>query len=76
MKVTKTEKIWLLIVTVLYLLYNLPGVPAYNEAVPTLVHGALTVIPIWVVIYVGMAKVYKIYKLRDEDEEESEDPIC
>lgn len=76
MKVTKTEKIWLLIVTVLYLLYNLPGVPPYNEAVPTLVHGALTILPIWVVIYVGMSKVYKIYKLRDEDEAESEDPTC
>ncbi len=64
MKITKTEKIWLLVVTVFYLLYNLPYVPAYNDPNGMLIHGALTIIPIWVAVYVGMHKVYKIYKLK------------
>ncbi len=73
MKVTKTEKIWLVIVAAFYLLYNLPGIPAYNEAVPTLVHAALTVIPLWIVVYVGMHRVYKIYALREDMDEEGDD---
>ena len=46
MKLTKTEKIWMIVTAVLYILYNLPGVPPYGEAVPTLVHAALTVLPL------------------------------
>ena len=45
MKVTKTEKIWLIVVTALYALYNFPGLPAYDQAEPMLWHAALTVIP-------------------------------
>lgn len=66
MKLTKTEKIWMIVTTVLYILYNLPGVPPYGEAVPTLVHAALTVLPLWIVVYIGLSRVYKIYKLRDD----------
>lgn len=66
MKLTKTEKIWMLVTAVLYILYNLPGVPPYGEAVPTLVHAALTVLPLWIVVYIGLSRVYKIYKLRDD----------
>lgn len=73
MNVTKTEKIWLAVVTVFYLLYNLPGVPPYGEAIPTLIHGALTVIPIWVVVYVGLAKVYKVYRLKGDGAESGEE---
>ncbi|MBU4540799.1 MAG: hypothetical protein KJ774_06205 [Firmicutes bacterium] len=65
MRVTKTEKIWLVVVTVLYILYNFPGLPAYDEPVPMLIHGGLTLIPLWIAVYVGMHKVYKVYKLRD-----------
>lgn len=71
MKVTKTEKIWLLLTVVFYILYNLPGVPPYGQAVPTIVHGLLTVLPLWVIVYIGLARVYKIYTLR-EDEEKKE----
>ena len=67
MKVTKTEKIWLIAVIVFYFLYNLPFFPKYNEAVPTLVHAALTVIPLWVIIYIGMARVYRIYRLKSDE---------
>lgn len=68
MKLTKTEKIWMIVTTVLYILYNLPGVPPYGEAVPTLVHAALTVLPLWIVVYIGLSRVYKIYKLREDDD--------
>ncbi len=68
MKVTKTEKIWLAVVVVFYLLYNLPGVPPYGQAIPTIIHGVLTVVPIWIIVYIGLARVYKIYKLRDEND--------
>ena len=66
MKLTKTEKIWMIVTAVLYILSNLPGVPPYGEAVPTLVHAALTVLPLWIVVYIGLSRVYKIYKLRDD----------
>lgn len=66
MKLTKTEKIWMIVTAVLYILYNLPRVPPYGEAVPTLVHAALTVLPLWIVVYIGLSRVYKIYKLRDD----------
>lgn len=68
MKVTKTEKIWLLLTVVLYALYNLPGVPPYGQAIPTIVHGLLTVLPLWIVIYIGLSKVYKIYELREDSD--------
>lgn len=67
MKLTKVEKIWIAVVTAFYLLYNLPGVPPYEAAIPTLIHGALTVVPLWIAVYIGLAKVYKIYALRDDD---------
>ena len=71
MKLTKTEKIWIVVVAIFYILYNIPGVPPYGEAVPTIVHGLLTVLPLWVAVYIGLSRVYKIYKLRDDEEEET-----
>jgi len=65
MKVTKTEKIWLLVVVALYALYNFPGLPAYGNSSGMFLHAALTVLPLWIAVYVGMSKVYKIYKLRN-----------
>ncbi|MCI9121129.1 MAG: hypothetical protein HFG00_06340 [Oscillibacter sp.] len=67
MKITKTEKIWLALTVLFYVLYNLPGVPPYGQAVPTIVHGLLTVLPLWVIVYIGLARVYKIYTLRDDN---------
>lgn len=69
MKLTRTEKIWLALAAVFYLLYNIPGVPAYGDSVGTLVHAALTIIPLWIVVYVGTAKVYRIYRVRDDSPE-------
>lgn len=69
MNVTKVEKIWLITTIVLFLLYNIPGVPMYGNDNGLLVHGILTVIPLWIVSYVGMTKIYKIYKLREIKED-------
>ena len=60
MKITKTEGIWL----------NIPGVPPYNQPTATLIHAALTVVPIWVITYIFLPKVYRIYKLRNEKKED------
>lgn len=64
MKITKTEKIWLGTVLLFYVLYNLPFVPAYGHAKATLIHSAITLIPLWISIYVGLVKVCRIYRLR------------
>lgn len=61
----KTEKWWLGLVVLFYALYNLPGFPKYGESVTALWHGALTIIPLWVVIYVGMFKLNRQVKLKD-----------
>lgn len=69
MKITKTEWIWLIITTVLYIAYNLPGVPPYDQPTATLIHAALTVLPIWVITYVFLPKINHLYKLRDDNKE-------
>lgn len=53
----KTEKWWLGLVILFYALYNCPGVPPYGDAVTAIWHGALTLIPLWVISYVGMIKL-------------------
>ena len=70
MKITKTEGIWLIITTILYIAYTIPGVPPYNQPTATLIHAALTVVPIWVITYIFLPKVYRIYKLRNEKKED------
>ena len=50
--------------------YNIPGVPPYNQPTATLIHAALTVVPIWVITYIFLPKVYRIYKLRNEKKED------
>ncbi|MBQ3275813.1 MAG: hypothetical protein IJH47_01985 [Oscillospiraceae bacterium] len=68
MKISKNERIWLIVVVILYLLYNFPGFPAYHQPVATVVHGFITVIAIWIAVYVGLGKVYKEYPLKEEEE--------
>lgn len=64
MKITKTEKTWLFLTVLFYVLYNIPGVPAYLDAKGLLIHGALTVIPLWICVYVGLVKVLRKYRLK------------
>ena len=64
MKITKTEKIWLFLTVLFYVLYNIPGIPAYLDAKGLLIHGALTVIPLWICVYVGLVKILRKYRLK------------
>lgn len=49
-----------------YVLYNLPFVPAYGDAVGCIVHGVATVLPLWIIIYVGFFKINRMYRLKSE----------
>ena len=62
MKITKAEKIWLFLTVLFYGLYNIPGIPAYLDAKGLLIHGALTVIPLWICVYEGLVKVLRKYR--------------
>lgn len=72
MKMTKTEKIWLIAVIFFYICYNLPFVPRYNSSAGALIHGAITLIPLWIAVYVGLVKVCRIYKLKDMNTQQTE----
>lgn len=61
----KTEKIWLGLVILFYVLYNLPGVPAYGDSKGAIIHGLLTIVPLWIVVYWGLFKLNNQRKLRD-----------
>ena len=77
MKITRTEKIWLAAVIVLYIAYNLPFVPAYGDATGAIIHGIITLIPLWIAIYAGLVKVCRIYQIKDIDNCDKEDhPSC
>ncbi len=67
MKIGRTEKIWIAAVAIFYGLYNLPGVPPYGSVKGCLIHGAITVIGIWVAVYIGRHKAEKEYPLKEED---------
>ncbi|MDR1796327.1 MAG: hypothetical protein LBR44_02625 [Clostridiales Family XIII bacterium] len=53
------EKVWLICVVLFYFLYNLPGVPPYGDAKSALIHGGITVIGLWVSVYVGLFAIYR-----------------
>lgn len=69
MKLTKTEKIWLIVVCIFYAAYNLPFVPHYSHARATIIHALLTLIPLWVSVYIGLRKVFRIYRLKQTQPE-------
>lgn len=60
----KTEKWWLGLTILFYTLYNLPGVPGYGDANAALWHGALTIIPLWIVVYGGLVMLNKQRRLK------------
>ncbi len=59
MKISKMEKIWLFTVVLFFVLYNLPGVPAYGDSKGMLIHGVVTIIPLWIAVYIGMIVINK-----------------
>lgn len=76
-KLKRTEIVWLFAVTVFYLLYNLPGVPRYDDARGMFIHAVLTIIPVWIAVYIGLIRVNRIEKLRDDQDaagEPSDEP--
>ncbi len=66
MKVTKMEIIWLVLTTIFYVLYNLPGVPAYYDQTGAIIHAIATVGPLWVIVYVGTKISFKKYEMRKD----------
>lgn len=64
MKVTRTEKRWLLATLLFFFLYNLPYVPAYGDAKGLILHALLTVLPLWVCVYIGLFRVFHESKLK------------
>lgn len=73
MRITKAEKIWLFLTVLFYVLYNLPGVPPYGAKIPAMVHALLTVLPLWIVVFAGTAKIFKIYELKEPQKEEGKE---
>ena len=65
----KTEKWWLLLVVLFYLLYNLPYVPSYEDPIGALWHGALSLIPLWITVYVGFFRLNSQVKLKTVTDE-------
>lgn len=64
MNLTKTEKIWLFLTVLFYVLYNIPGIPGYYDVRGLIVHALLTVLPLWVCVYAGLFKVLHKYRLK------------
>ncbi len=69
MKLLRIEKIWLIFTVALFVIWNIPGLPAQGD-----VNGALLwcfggLIVSWVVHYSVNARIYKIYKPRMSDED-------
>lgn len=74
MKITKTEKLWLFFTVLFFALYNLPFVPAYGDERGMLLHAALTLFPLWLSIYIGLARVFRIYRVRNDGKHKEDTP--
>lgn len=74
MKLTKAEKIWLTAIIIFYVAYNLPFVPPYGDAVGTIVHAATTIIPLWICVYAGLFKIFKLQPLKKLNGNKHSDP--
>ena len=66
MRVSKGEKIWIILTVIFYVLYNIPGLPAHGDQMGAMIHAILTVGPLWVVVFVGTKLIYKKYPLKDQ----------
>lgn len=66
MKITKKEKIWLGLSLLFLALYYMPGLPEYLDSKGLLIHAALTLIPFFLISWVGNVMINKLYKLKDE----------
>ena len=69
MKLLKIEKIWLIVGIGVWLLYNLPGVPAQGKPGAAVVWNVVFFAAIWIVNYVFNGIIRKIYAPKKTDEE-------
>ena len=65
-KLRKTEIIWLISVILFFVFYNLPFVPPYGNPVAAIVHGILTLVPLWLSVYIGFFKICKLFKIKGD----------
>ena len=72
MKMSKLEKIWLGLSLLFLVLFYFPGLPPYLDSKGLLIHGALTLIPFFLVSTIGNSLVNKRYKLKKEDTDSKE----
>ncbi|MDO4975898.1 MAG: hypothetical protein Q4E53_01435 [Eubacteriales bacterium] len=63
----KVERIWLCSVIFFYICYNLPMIPKYGQQFPMLLHSLLTLVPLWISVYVGLICVCRLYPLRKKE---------
>lgn len=75
MKLTRAEKIWLTMIVIFYILYNLPFFPKYYMAKATILHMVITIIPLWIAIYIGFFKVCR-GKKKTKKTKEKEGTTC
>lgn len=68
MKLTKNEIRWLVAVVGLYILYNLPYIPRYGSTMGAMIHGLLTLVPLWAVVYLGMFRMFREHPLKDKED--------
>lgn len=61
-----TEKWWLALIVLFYALYNIPYFPEYGDSTAALWHGALTLVPLWIIVYGGLFKLNRQRKLDHE----------
>ncbi len=64
MKITKTEKRWLALTLLFFVLYNIPGVPGYYDVHGLIIHALLTIVPLWCCVYIGLFRVLRQYRLK------------
>lgn len=65
-KLRKVEIAWLISVILFFVLYNLPFVPPYGKPVAAIVHGILTIVPLWLSVYIGFFKICKLFKIKGD----------
>lgn len=64
MKLTRTEIVWLALTLLFFVLYNLPGLPAYGDARGLIVHALATVVPLWICVYWGLFRIFRKFRLK------------
>ncbi len=65
MKLNRQEKIWLLLIIGIYIIYWLPFTPSYNNEAGAIIHDLVCLIPMWIIVYTGLIKMCKSQKAKN-----------